>query len=72
VVTAAALRILTDRERYDSSGQCAAVLPAPFDQAPADGRVLLLRAAVPAEPAGAVREAVECCPAGAITAEPVG
>ncbi|MFJ5927741.1 ferredoxin [Kitasatospora sp. NPDC092948] len=66
-----ALRILTDREKCCSSGQCAAALPAVFDQDPADGRVVLLRATVPAELAGAVREAVECCPTGAITTEPV-
>ncbi|WP_435807660.1 ferredoxin [Streptomyces canus] len=61
------LFLSTDTEKCCSSGQCAAALPEVFDQDDTDGRVLLLQERPPADLAGAVYEAVDCCPAGAIT-----
>lgn len=61
------LELTTDPEKCCSSGQCAAALPEVFDQDDTDGRVVLLMARPSAELADALREAADCCPAGAIT-----
>jgi len=67
-VTGMGLLLRTDTEKCCSSGQCAAALPEVFDQDDTDGRVVLLVERPPAELTDAVYEAVDCCPAGAITA----
>ncbi|MEK8172341.1 ferredoxin [Streptomyces sp. M19] len=61
------MRVHVDREKCCASGQCVVSAPDVFDQSPDDGRVLLVLAAPPAGLDGPVREAADCCPAGAIT-----
>jgi ferredoxin len=59
--------IRVDRNKCCASGQCVMSAPDVFDQSSEDGRVLLLVAKPDDSRADAVHEAVECCPAGAIT-----
>jgi ferredoxin len=65
--TKAPLRVRADRERCCASGLCAMTVPDVFDQREEDGLVTVLQPEPPAALREAVREAAECCPAGAIT-----
>ncbi|MFI7194048.1 ferredoxin [Nocardia nova] len=61
------VRIEVDRTRCIGAGQCVLALGTVFDHDDA-GLVVLLRADVPDEYAERVRQAIELCPAQAITA----
>jgi ferredoxin len=61
------MKVAVDRDKCISSGQCVLAAPEVFDQRDADGLVVLLNPAPPAELAGNVRQAATLCPAVAIT-----
>ncbi|MFD7898770.1 ferredoxin [Streptomyces sp. NPDC059743] len=61
------LFLSADTGRCCGSGQCVSALPEVFDQDDSDGLVVLLVARPPAELSAAVYEAVDCCPAGALS-----
>ncbi|MFD7061130.1 ferredoxin [Streptomyces sp. NPDC059906] len=61
------LFLSTDTGKCCSSGQCVAALPEIFDQDDTDGRVVLLVEHAPSALSRELYEAVDCCPAGAIT-----
>ncbi|MFI7386416.1 ferredoxin [Streptomyces sp. NPDC049813] len=56
-----------DTEVCVGAGQCVLAAPGVFDQRDEDGIVTLLSPAPSREAGDAVREAVQLCPAGAIT-----
>ncbi|MEU7571925.1 ferredoxin [Micromonospora sp. NPDC049240] len=60
------VRVEVDRDACCGSGNCVLAAPEVFIQDDADGLVLLLAAAPPAECAERVRRAADLCPAGAI------
>jgi ferredoxin len=60
------MRIEVDRDVCCGSGNCVMTVPAVFDQADADGLVLLLDPSPPADLYDAVRRAAHICPSGAI------
>jgi len=60
------IRIVADRSRCTSAGNCARVAPELFDQDEDDGMVILLEAEPPASLVDAAREAETLCPASAI------
>lgn len=59
-------RIVADRSRCTSAGNCARVAPELFDQGEDDGTVILLEAEPPPSLVGAAKEAESLCPASAI------
>ncbi|WP_436775941.1 ferredoxin [Yinghuangia sp. YIM S09857] len=59
--------VLVDRERCVGAGQCVLAAADVFDQAPEDGRVLLLDHAPGADHADGITRAAHDCPSGAIT-----
>ncbi len=61
------LRIIADRQRCTSSGNCARVAPDLFDQGEEDGVVVLLQSEPPESLVDAAREAESLCPANAIS-----
>jgi len=68
-VSAGAVRIAVDEHRCVGAGQCAWIAPKVFDQRASDGVVVLLQPHPGPEDLPWVREAVERCPARAITLE---
>ncbi len=63
------MRITVDRDRCCGSGNCVLALPEVFDQADTDGLVVLRQPEPPDEFTGRVRQAMDLCPAGAISLE---
>ncbi|MGK8509060.1 ferredoxin [Nocardia asiatica] len=61
------MKLRVDRERCISAGMCVLTAPDVFDQDTEDGRVVPLDLAPAPEREGAVREAAQVCPSGAIT-----
>jgi ferredoxin len=49
---------------------CVLIAPGVFDQDVEDGRVVLLTPAPPSDRHEAVRQAIQACPCGVITADP--
>jgi ferredoxin len=60
------MRVSADRDVCIGSGNCVLTAPAVFDQDDEEGLVVLLKAEVAPEDAGAAREAVARCPSGAL------
>ena len=60
------MKVIADRARCTSAGNCARVAPDLFDQQEDDGLVIVLQAQVPPALVDAAREAEGLCPAGAI------
>jgi ferredoxin len=60
------LRIIADRDRCVSAGQCVLMAPGVFDQAEEDGQVVVLSERPPIDAQEDVHEAVVLCPSGAI------
>jgi ferredoxin len=60
------MRVSADRDVCIGSGNCVLTAPAVFDQDDEEGLVVLLKAEVAPDDAGAVREAVARCPSGAL------
>ncbi|MFD2763015.1 ferredoxin [Micromonospora eburnea] len=63
----AAVRVRVNRERCCGSGNCVVTAPEIFDQDDEVGLVLLRVAEPPPDVADRVRQAVDLCPAGAIS-----
>ncbi|MPZ78872.1 MAG: ferredoxin [Actinophytocola sp.] len=63
------MRILADRDICVSAGQCFFVAPTIFDQAEEDGLVDLLVNEVTPGTEDAVRQAIQLCPARALSVE---
>lgn len=63
------MHISVDTERCVGGGQCVLAAPDVFDQNDDDGTVVLLTARPSAGQVGSVRQAVQLCPALAITLE---
>lgn len=63
------MKINADREVCVGAGMCALTAPELFDQDESDGRVTLLRDEPDPEQAEPAREAVDLCPAGALSLE---
>jgi len=63
------MRVVTDTDRCVGAGQCVLTDPAVFDQSDDDGTVVLLTEHVTGGQVDTVREAVEMCPAQAISVE---
>ena len=63
------MRVHVDQDACCGAGQCVLAAPDVFDQREEDGVVYLLIEQVGPELQPAVREAVQCCPAGAIWLE---
>jgi ferredoxin len=61
------LRILADRERCVGSGMCVVTEPRLFDQNEHDGRVELLAGRPGPDLVVGARDAVDLCPAGALS-----
>jgi len=61
------MRVIADRARCTSAGNCARVAPDLFDQQEDDGLVIVLQAEVPPALRDAAREAESLCPANAIS-----
>ena len=61
------MRIVADRQRCTSAGNCARVAPELFDQGEEDGVVVVLEPEPPPSLADAAREAESLCPARAIS-----
>ncbi len=68
-MSAGAVRVKVDEHRCVGAGQCAWIAPKVFDQRASDGIVMLLQPHPGPEDLPWVREAVERCPARAITLE---
>lgn len=60
------MNIVVDQDKCCGAGSCVLLAPDVFDQRDEDGIVVLLDAEPPNELHGAVQEAVDMCPAGAI------
>ncbi|GAA3436864.1 ferredoxin [Kutzneria kofuensis] len=60
------MKIVVDQDKCCGAGSCVLLAPDVFDQRDDDGIVVLLDAEPAAELHGAVQEAVNVCPAGAI------
>ncbi|MFF3763084.1 ferredoxin [Streptomyces sp. NPDC001922] len=60
------MRITVDAQRCVGSGMCVLTAGTVFDQRQDDGKAIVLRPEPPTETQGAVREAVDLCPAAAI------
>jgi ferredoxin len=60
------MRIVADRQRCTSAGNCARVAPELFDQDDDDGMVVVLEPEPPPSLIDAAREAESLCPAQAI------
>lgn len=60
------MRIVADRQRCTSAGNCARVAPELFDQGEEDGIVVVLEPEPSPSLADAAREAESLCPARAI------
>jgi ferredoxin len=63
------MKIVVDEDKCCSGGQCVLAAPDVFDQRDADGVVVVLDPAPGPEQRDAVEEAVQICPAAAITVE---
>jgi ferredoxin len=63
------VRIVADRTRCTSAGNCARVAPELFDQDLDDGIVVVLQSTPPESALAAAREAEGLCPANAIAVE---
>ncbi|MFI5772907.1 ferredoxin [Streptomyces sp. NPDC051658] len=61
------MRITVDTERCVGSGMCVLTAGEVFDQREEDGKAIVLRPEPPADTRDSVREAVDLCPAAAIT-----
>jgi ferredoxin len=66
VVSRTPLQIVVDKERCCGAGNCAAIVPAVFDQSPHDGVVILLEEAPQQALIPLVEEAADLCPVAAI------
>lgn len=62
------LHVSADRTKCCGAGMCALNAPEVFDQDPEEGLVVVLDPDPPQELHGAVRDAADLCPSGAITA----
>lgn len=62
------MRIVVDMERCIGSGMCTTLAPEQFELDDA-GELHVRSAAVPVDMEAAVREAVVCCPVGALAVE---
>lgn len=60
------MKIVADRQRCTSAGNCARVAPELFDQGEEDGLVIVLEPEPPPSLVEAAREAESLCPARAI------
>ncbi|MEV4065550.1 ferredoxin [Nonomuraea dietziae] len=63
------MNIAVDRDKCCGAGQCALLAPEVFDQGEDDGIVILLDPSPAERFHAAVREAVDVCPASAITVD---
>ena len=63
------LRVLADLDVCIGAGVCVMTAPTVFDQSAEDGLVRLLVDPVPPDQEGAVRDAVDLCPSGALDLE---
>jgi ferredoxin len=61
------MKIVVDEDKCCSGGQCVLAAPDVFDQRDSDGVVVVLDATPGPEHRAAVEEAVQICPAAAIT-----
>lgn len=61
------MRVIADKARCTSAGNCARVAPDLFDQQEDDGLVIVLQAEVPPALHDAALEAETLCPAAAIS-----
>jgi len=66
-VDGARVRVVADRSKCMGAGMCALNAPEVFDQDEDEGLVVVLDAEPPAERRFAVRDAVNLCPASAIS-----
>ncbi|GGL22389.1 ferredoxin [Planomonospora parontospora] len=64
------MRITADAERCIGSGMCVLTAGEVFDQREDDGKVIVVHPEPPAGTLDAVREAIDLCPAAAISADP--
>lgn len=64
------MRLHVDQSHCCSAGMCVLIAPGVFDQDVEDGRVVLLTPAPPSDRHEAVRQAIQACPCGVITADP--
>ncbi|GAB3980305.1 ferredoxin [Actinoallomurus acanthiterrae] len=60
------MRVAVDQDKCCGAGNCVLLAPEVFDQREEDGIVALLDERPPERLHGAVREAADVCPAGAI------
>jgi len=63
------MRLNVDQAHCCSSGMCVLIAPEVFDQDLADGRVVLLDPTPPPARHEAVRQAMQACPCGVISAD---
>ncbi|MCC5577195.1 (4Fe-4S)-binding protein [Microtetraspora sp. AC03309] len=61
------MKIVADTGRCIGAGMCVLAVGEVFDQSEDDGTVVLLVPEPPASMAGAVRQAVQLCPSGALS-----
>lgn len=61
------MRVVADRAKCMGAGMCALNAPEVFDQDEDEGLVVVLDAEPPAERRNAVRDAVNLCPASALS-----
>ncbi|MCC9157458.1 ferredoxin [Streptomyces parvulus] len=63
------MKIVADRDRCVGAGQCARIAPELFDQGQDDGLVVVLNAEPDESLLADADEAVDLCPAGALSAD---
>ncbi|ANJ11863.1 MULTISPECIES: ferredoxin [Streptomyces] len=63
------MKIVADRDRCVGAGQCARIAPELFDQGQDDGLVVVLNAEPDESLLAEADEAVDLCPAGALSAD---
>jgi ferredoxin len=63
------VKIVADRDRCVGAGQCARIAPELFDQGQDDGLVVVLNAEPDESLLAEADEAVDLCPAGALSAD---
>ncbi|MGW5008455.1 ferredoxin [Streptomyces parvulus] len=63
------MKIVADRDRCVGAGQCARIAPELFDQGQDDGLVVVLNAEPDESMLAEADEAVDLCPAGALSAD---
>ncbi|WHM28552.1 ferredoxin [Streptomyces sp. BPPL-273] len=63
------MKIVADRDRCVGAGQCARIAPELFDQGQDDGLVVVLNAEPDESLLAEADEAVDLCPAGALSTD---